>query len=690
MVTAPKTVRLAGAAAVAATALLTCSLLYFEDNLLTETIQFSPKQLNAGQEIFAYGDNDIGGTSSARVLPQRKLAWACLIAKTEFVPYCGYGFTVTKRRDKGINLSGFESVSIKLGRQAPGRFIRIYLKQFDPAYSRPSVPQTEKYNYVDVAVMNGSQTLTIPLSRFRVADWWKEQMKLPPQLSDPQFSNVVAIEVQDGLDGRPGRYVSTIDEVVFERSYINQKEFYGILALFWSALIGAILLHRRAQILRVRAEDARHLRWASEHDDLTGLPNRRLFKAMLNRAISQHSSIALLLLDLDHFKHINDTLGHAAGDELLKAIAQRLKDSVRAIDFVARIGGDEFAVIASEIRTDEEAVALGNEVINRLLPAVRVFGQLVSPGGSIGAAMSPAHAGTAEELFKAADTALYALKGVGRGGTKVFHPYMLEDAAAAAAQLSLAKAAIREHSIIAHYQPKVDLGTGALVGFEALLRCDGAMGLELPASLEQAFDDYELSAQIGEQMQRAVAGDVARWIAKGVEFNRVSINASPAEFLRDDYAERLLRVMAEENLEPRLIEIEVTERVFFGRCPKYVSRAVELLRSAGIEVSLDDFGTGYSSLSHLRDLKVDCVKIDQSFICNLESDPQILAIVSAITALTNSLGMYVVAEGIETAGQADILRVMGCGCGQGYLFGRPMPAFEVPALVSTKFKRIAA
>lgn len=436
-------------------------------------------------------------------------------------------------------------------------------------------------------------------------------------------------------------------------------------------------------------EKAEQLRWASEHDALTSLPNRGAFQSRLqgatDRAMETGGRIGLLLVDLDHFKHINDSLGHATGDEVLKAVAERLRESVRESDFVARVGGDEFAIILQRVRSEADMLGLGEKVFAQIQQPLRVGRRVLSVGASIGGAVFPKDARTANDLFKTADTALYALKGSGRGGTMMFHGYMLEEVEKAARQLGVARAMIHARSVVPVYQPKFDLDSNDIAGFEALLRWrDSRSRLQLPETVVEAFKDYELAAKIGELMQNLVAADIRSWIQRGLKFGRVSINASPAEFLRDDYAERLLAVLSEHEVPPSLVEIEVTEHALLEHGPEYVARALAKLKEAGMFVSLDDFGTGYSSLSHLRDFPVDLVKIDQSFVQQMNADPEIAAIVAAVLNLARSIDIDVVAEGVETPAQLAMLRSMGCRLAQGHLFGKAVEESTVAELLGQR------
>jgi diguanylate cyclase (GGDEF)-like protein/PAS domain S-box-containing protein len=451
------------------------------------------------------------------------------------------------------------------------------------------------------------------------------------------------------------------------------------------SLRGVLAVSRDVTVDRERSEQ---LKWASEHDALTHLPNRRSFQSRLQaatlRAMQAGEQVGLLLIDLDHFKHVNDSFGHSAGDDLLKVVAERLRSCVRGNDLVARIGGDEFAILIEEVDSAAALLQVGRQVQERLQAPARAGGRALCGGASIGGALFPTNARSADDLFKYADTALYELKQNGRGGTKLFDNYMLAEAEKTASQLSLARGALNEKTVVPLYQPKIDIHTGEAVGLEALLRWrHPRRGLQLPATLEEAFNDYELAAKIGELMQQKVARDIRQWLDDDVEFGRVSINAAPAEFLRDDYAERLLAILKSNQVPADRVEVEVTEHAFLGRGPEYVARALNVLKEAGTTVSLDDFGTGCSSLSHLRDFPVDVVKIDKSFVQQMTEDSEIAAIVAAVIDLANSLSIEVVAEGVETPAQLELLRIMGCRIAQGHLFGAATAADTIPVLMPT-------
>jgi diguanylate cyclase (GGDEF)-like protein/PAS domain S-box-containing protein len=456
---------------------------------------------------------------------------------------------------------------------------------------------------------------------------------------------------------------------------------------------------RAQQALRASIEKerrrSRQLKWTSEHDPLTRLPNRRAFEARLAEvtqdAPERATETGLFLIDLDYFKHLNDTLGHGAGDELLRTIATRLKRAVRRQDFVARIGGDEFAVIVPQLREAGDLAALGNAVAAAIQQPLNIGGHVVRPGVSIGGAICPKDQPNSDDFLKRADAALYALKRGGRGGFRLFEGHMLDEVKTAAYQLARAREVIAEDTIVAHYQPKIAVRGGTVVGFEALLRCRQPDGtLELPETIAEAFNDYELAANIGEMIQHRVARDMRAWVERDVPFGRISINAAPAEFLRDDYAERLLGVLSSHGVRPDRIEVEVTEHALMERGREYVSRALTALKAVGVTVSLDDFGTGHSSLSHMRDFPVDLIKIDRSYTALIGKDDETAALVAGVIHLACSLGLEALAEGVETTQQLDLLRAMGCHYAQGHLLGAAADRASVAAIVAGDLRQSVA
>ncbi|WP_132252928.1 putative bifunctional diguanylate cyclase/phosphodiesterase [Methylobacterium segetis] len=433
------------------------------------------------------------------------------------------------------------------------------------------------------------------------------------------------------------------------------------------------------------------IREAANHDVLTGLPNRALFQATLDNALrraeTHGSRVGLILLDLDAFKEVNDTLGHDAGDLLLKEVGRRLSSLVGPGDLVARLGGDEFVVIAAgepDLAEPSRRVHdLAQAVLDGLTTPIAIGGRSVSPRASLGVALFPEHARSAADLLTDADLALYAAKAAGRNRVTVFAPALrasIEERVTVAREV---RAALDEGWIVPFYQPKVCLETGHIVGFEALARWrHPSRGLLSPAAFASVFDDAEIGAQLGFRIAEQVARDIRRWIGLGLDPGRVFVNLSTAQFAEDDLAGRLLAIFAAAGVDQSRFGVEVTETVLIGGQGDRVAGTLERLHAAGVRVALDDFGTGYASLTHLKRFPVDEIKVDRSFVNDLTHDANDAAIVTAVLQLGRSLGLAVTAEGIETPEQVEFLRGGGCTFAQGYLYGKPVAGSRVPWLLA--------
>lgn len=453
------------------------------------------------------------------------------------------------------------------------------------------------------------------------------------------------------------------------------------------------IMDRQAQLSR-QSVLAKELQHVADHDVLTGLPHRGLFIKRLIAAMEDAdrngTRVALMLVDVDHFKQINDSLGHDVGDALLCSFADRLRSVVRRTDTAARLGGDEFGVVLSQIRQDGDLVKVITSLNERLHQPMEHRGRQVECQASIGVAIYPDHAKTAEALTKCSDLALAEAKRM-RGCVETFHPGMVEEFQRGTQMLSIARAGVEERRIVPYYQPKIDLISGNLVGLEALVRCerDGGMPM-LPETFALAFADRKLAAAIGEQMLARVVDDVRDWVDRGIDFGHVAINSCAADFSGDDFAERVLNGLKARDLPPDLIELEVTEGVFLGRGAHHVKRALTMLSEQGMRIALDDFGTGYASLIHLKQFPVDVLKIDRSFVAGIGKNPDDTAIVRALIGLGNSLGIATVAEGIETEAQAVFVRAHGCDIGQGFLYSTPQPAHRIPELIASLHRQTCA
>jgi diguanylate cyclase (GGDEF)-like protein/PAS domain S-box-containing protein len=439
--------------------------------------------------------------------------------------------------------------------------------------------------------------------------------------------------------------------------------------------------------ITARKRSEGELRWAAHHDPLTSLPNRKLFSLRLEAAIDaarvNQSEAGLIIIDVDQFKTLNDTMGHDAGDAMLREVAGRLAQWVPLDATVARLGGDEFAIIVPDLASvisqyqSMESVFGGTEV------SFSYEGRQIEITLSVGGARYPGDGDTPEKLLRSADLALYAAKTEGPGKARAFEPSMREADDKEKKMLRNAREALSEQQIFAFYQPKVCLRSGRLVGFEALLRWHNSeQGIRPPSSLLAAFDDPRLSPALTDRMLEQTISDMTAWLEAGVDFGRIAINGSPEDFRRADLADRILGNLAKAGIPTSLFELEVTETVFLGKQAASVEQSLRTLHDEGVTIALDDFGTGYASLTHLKQFPVDTLKIDRSFIMKLIStDQQDAVIVGTLIDLAKNLGISTVAEGVETELQAFMLRRRGCDTAQGYLFERPLPAMRVPELL---------
>ncbi|WP_407409668.1 EAL domain-containing protein [Acinetobacter sp.] len=432
----------------------------------------------------------------------------------------------------------------------------------------------------------------------------------------------------------------------------------------------------------------KRLEHAYTFDDLTQLYNRRAFHQLLEQSIVQAQadaiSVGLVMLDLDCFKNLNDTLGHMAGDHLLKVFAYRLKKAFPEPMVVARFGSDEFAIIIPDLKSKQELIDYAQRAAEQLNTPIYYESQYINGGISIGCASYPENASSAAHLVRCADTALNDLKKTGGGGVLPFNHDMLQALERTAQKLNLARKILLHDSVVPYYQPKVNLKTGKIVGFEALLRWyDQGGGVQSPVDIEPAFEDFALATRMSEVMQRKVFSDIRYCLEHNIRLHPVAINAAPVEFLRDNYAEILLARLDEYNIAPQFIEIEITEQSLEARGASYVLRALKKLKHAGIRIALDDFGTGHSSLTRLKDYPIDILKIDRSFIEKMHTDPSILAIVTAIGQLGPSMQIEILAEGIETSEHVASLEQRQCVTGQGFYFHKPMPIDEVITLIKS-------
>ena len=421
-------------------------------------------------------------------------------------------------------------------------------------------------------------------------------------------------------------------------------------------------------------KDAEHrIAHMAQHDPLTDLPNRVLFRERLDRKLLEiggnGSKLAVLCLDLDHFKEVNDTFGHLAGDALLQELSKRMLQLMSPGDTLARLGGDEFGVLLSLDPGREAVECLAQDLIRCVVEPVHVGDYQAGVGLSIGVAIAPEHGRDAETLFRRADLALYCAKAKGRNTWRFFETAMDEAAANAMKLDGDLRTAIARNEMRLHYQPQVDTVTGRIVGFEALMRWQHPeRGLVPPNEFIPIAENNGLICQLGEWAIRSACYDAASWHPSLT----VAVNLSPRQFQVNDLPERIQSILAETGLQPERLELEVTENVIINDLLRALA-TLQRLKNLGICITMDDFGTGYSSLATLQAFPFDKIKIDRSFVGQVETNQHAAVITRAVVGLGRSLGVQVIAEGVETAEQMDFLRREQCPEVQGYLVSRPMP-----------------
>jgi diguanylate cyclase (GGDEF)-like protein len=442
-----------------------------------------------------------------------------------------------------------------------------------------------------------------------------------------------------------------------------------------------LLLVLRLIPLRLMREALDRATFLSAHDMLTGLPNRALLADRLDRALTaarrEGAQVAMLCLDLDHFKEVNDTLGHAAGDLLLKSIARRLLACLRESDTLARLGGDEFAVVQPLVRHSSDATILAQRLLDTVREPISLDGQQVFVGLSIGIALSDGDTDAAE-LTQQADVALYRAKDAGRGGFCFFAPEMNAGLRRRRAMENDLRAALVQGGLSVHYQPQIDIATGAIIGAEALMRWDRpGHGSVPPVLFIPVAEETGLIVPMGAWLMREACLAATRW-PQGM---RIAVNVSPVQFRYAGFLDTVRSVLAETSLDPKRLELEVTEGILMHDTDDTLVSLAEL-RRLGVRLAMDDFGTGYASLGYLQKFRFDKIKIDRSFIKTLGTDPNAAAIVKAVVGLSDALGMSANAEGVENETQIAMLQSHGCREVQGYFYSPPVPEPELEQLIA--------
>ncbi|WP_407308291.1 putative bifunctional diguanylate cyclase/phosphodiesterase [Desulfosporosinus sp. SB140] len=467
-----------------------------------------------------------------------------------------------------------------------------------------------------------------------------------------------------------------------EMTVTNQWLFFELATIkgSLSVLLTAVLLYF---LLRWGFQELTH---ETHHDSLTGLPNRLLFNELLKQALAQarrkRGQLAVLFLDLDRFKLINDTMGHNLGDLLLKAVAERIRETLREGDTIARQGGDEFLVLLSEISHDQEALRVSERILGAFTQPFVLEDNEVYMSTSIGIGLYPSGGSDIESLVKQADTAMYYAKELGRNNCQLFtNGLNIKANERLSTENSLRKALARKEFVL-HYQPQVDFNKGCIVGLEALVRWNSKEhGLVSPLSFIPIAEETGLIVPIGEWVLETACRQNMAWRAQGYPLMRMAVNISARQFREPNFIKRVAEILEETGMEPQWLELEITESIAMENG----ETSLEMLRrfkELGVRISIDDFGTGFSSLNYLRRMPIDTLKIDQSFVRDISTGDNGKEIVTAIIQLAKNLRLKVVAEGVETNSQWSFLKDKRCDEMQGFLFSKAITPQEMELLLS--------
>jgi diguanylate cyclase (GGDEF)-like protein/PAS domain S-box-containing protein len=447
---------------------------------------------------------------------------------------------------------------------------------------------------------------------------------------------------------------------------------------------GAVIVFHDVSVARSMTLQMTH---SAEHDFLTDLPNRMLLNDRISQSIAfarRHAKkVAVLFLDLDGFKHINDSLGHRIGDKLLQYISKSLVDCVRASDTISRQGGDEFVVLLSEVEHSEDAATTARRMLRAVAKPHSVDQHILRVTASIGLSIYPEDGLDAETLIKNADTAMYQAKENGRQSFKFFTPAMNVRAVERQSIEESLRSAMDRQEFALHYQPKINLRTGEIVGAEALLRWTHPIrGVVSPAQFIPVAEECGLILSIGNWVLREACGQARLWLDAGLPLGTMAVNISAMEFRHEHFLDGVFAALGDSGLEPKYLELELTEGVLMKHVESTES-ILKALRATGVQLAVDDFGTGYSSLSYLRRFSIDALKIDQSFVRQITTVPNDTSIVTAVISMGRSLKLRVVAEGVETQEEMAFLQAHQCDEAQGYYFSRPVPAAEFAKLLKS-------
>ena len=423
------------------------------------------------------------------------------------------------------------------------------------------------------------------------------------------------------------------------------------------------------------------LDYQAHYDSLTELPNRMLFNDRLGQGLAKAKrnkrNLALLFIDLDHFKQINDSLGHDIGDEFLKMVAHRLKGNIRKEDTLARLGGDEFTIIMEDLVSVQKSSLLGQKILEILEEPFNIAGRILYISCSIGISLYPQDGETVDDLLKYADTAMYKAKDEGRNNFQFYSCDMTALALKRVAMETDLRQALKNQEFVVYYQPQVDASIGKIIGVEALVRWQHpSMGLLSPIKFITLAEETGMIIDIDNLVMQIAMQQVSTWYKEGLEPGRLSLNLSVKQLESKDFLSILQNTMQNTGFQPEWLELEVTEGEVMNK-PEETIVKLSQINQLGISIAIDDFGTGYSSLSYLKRFPINKLKIDQSFVRDIPNDGEDVAIVKAIIALAESLNLDLLAEGVETTVQKEFLLISGCKNIQGYYYAKPMPSDEM-------------
>ncbi|MCE5315088.1 MAG: EAL domain-containing protein [Armatimonadota bacterium] len=557
--------------------------------------------------------------------------------------------------------------------------MRILIAEDDPVSRRLLEALLKKWGYDVVVAQDGRQAWDIlkknDAPKMAIVDWMMPELdgvqvcQNVRQREDDYYIYIILLtaksQKQDIIQGM----VAGADDYVtkpFDANELNAR-----------LRAGRRILDLQSELLSTRET----LRVQATHDPLTGLPNRLLFSDRLTQRLAQarrqEQPLAVMFLDLDRFKLINDTLGHNIGDMLLKSVSERLQGTLREVDTIARMGGDEFTIILSDIDNADSAVVVADKVLQALAEPVILDGHELFVSASMGISLFPSDGGNAETLVQNADTAMYRAKEQGRNNyqlyTEAFNAAAVEKITL---EHSLRRALARDEFLL-HYQPQVSIGTGKVKGTEALIRWrQPNLGLVSPGQFIPLAEETGLILPISEWVLRTACTQNKAWQDAGLPHMSIAVNISARQFEQNELTPMVENALEESGLDPRYLDLELTESTLMQNPDTAVS-ILQKLKDMGVRISVDDFGTGYSSLSYLKRFPIDAVKIDQSFVKDITSNPDDAAIAGAVVAMAHSLKLEVIAEGVETLDQLEFLRGLRCDEMQGYFVSPPVPAEDL-------------